>query len=396
MKAIRSKFPVDRTAKRAALLAEVEKVRDVIAAGSAEADKMRTLPSASVAALRETGIIALKTPMVLGGAEADPITQMDVIEAVSYLDSSAGWWLFVGAATMGVSGAFLPDAGAEQIYSEDHYPTFCGGGGFVPGLMVPVKGGYRLTGRWSYGSGIRHAEWIAVPSAIAGSSDPHDLRFCIFPASKAEIIDNWYVMGLQGTGSCDYAVKELFVPEEFTHRLPGFSEPRRGGQLYRLGFPAFIANENAAFAIGVARRALDEVVALAITKSRGFVKRVALADRAVFQRAIGEGNLRLRAARALMVEMYEKAWATVCAGDSLEPRTHAELRAAGSLIIDVAREVTADVFRYAAGSALRSDHVVQKCLRDLQAASTHWVISDTSYENLGQFMLGLPGADPMN
>jgi len=392
---IKSKFPADRAQKRAALLGEVEKVRAILAEGSAEAEKLRTLPPASVAALRDTGIISLKTPMVLGGAEADPMTQMDVIEAVSYIDSAAGWWLFVGAATMGVSGAFLPDAGAEQIYRPDRYPTFCGGGGFVLGKLVPAKGGYRLTGRWSYGSGIRHADYIAVPGLIEGGASPHDVRFCVFPAKQAEIIDNWYVMGLVGTGSCDYTATDLFVPEEFTHMLPNETPPRRGGALYRFGFPGFIANENAAFALGVARRALDEVVAQAAGKSRGYVKRSSLVNRAVFQRALGEGDLRLRAARALIFDLYEKAWARVSAGETLQPSDHAQLRATGALVIDVALDVTTDAFRYAAGSAMRSHHILQKCLRDLQVAGTHWVISDTSYESHGQFMLGLPDADPM-
>jgi alkylation response protein AidB-like acyl-CoA dehydrogenase len=396
MREIRSKFPAERTEKRKALLREVEKVRDVLAAGSAEAEKMRTLPPASVAALRDTGIISLKTPAVLGGAEADPMTQMDVIEAVSYLDSAAGWWLFVGAATMGVSGAFLPDSGAEQIYTGDRYPTFCGGGGFVLGKLVRTSGGYRLTGRWSYGSGIRHADYITVPGLIEGGSAPHDVRFSVFPTKQAEIIDNWYVMGLEGTGSCDFAVTDLFIPEDFTHMLPNEAPPKRGGPLYRFGFPGFIANENAGFALGVARRALDEVVALAAAKSRGYAKRSSLVNRAVFQRALGEGDLRLRAARALIFDLYEKAWARVCAGETLDPRDHAQLRAAGSWVIDAALAVTTDAFRYAAGSAMRSHHILQKCLRDLQAAGTHWIISDTSYENHGQFMLGLPDADPMN
>jgi indole-3-acetate monooxygenase len=396
VKEIRSKFPAERAEKRKALLREVEKVRDILAAGSEEAAKNRTLPPASVAALRDTGIVSLKTPAVLGGAEADPMTQMDVIEAVSYIDSAAGWWLFVGAATMGISGAFLPDSGAEQIYGGDRYPTFCGGGGFVLGKLVPVKGGYRLTGRWSYGSGIRHADYVTVPGLIEGGTAPHDVRFSVFPTKQAEIIDNWYVMGLEGTGSCDFAATDLFIPEDFTHKLPNETPPKRGGALYRFGFPGFIANENAGFALGVARRALDEVVALAAAKSRGYVKRSSLVNRAVFQRALGEGDLRLRAARALIFDLYEKAWARVSAGETLHPSDQAQLRATGSWVIDAALAVTTDAFRYAAGSAMRSHHILQKCLRDLQVAGTHWVISDTSYENHGMFMLGLPDADPMN
>ena len=116
--------------------------------------------------------------------------------------------------------------------------------------------------------------------------------------------------------------------------------PQRGGPLYKLGMPGFVIYEHAAFALGVARRALDAVMDLARTKGHGYGKHVPLVTRAVFQRAVGEGGLRLRAARALIIEVMEKAWAAVCAGRQLEPRLQAELRGATTWVNDVALEVT--------------------------------------------------------
>ncbi|MGH7934685.1 MAG: hypothetical protein ACREQN_16200 [Candidatus Binataceae bacterium] len=389
---MKSRFPQAREEKRRALLGAVEEVRDVLAAGTGEAEKLRTLPPASVAALRDSFLLTLKLPAELGGAEADLVTQFDVIEAVSYIEASAGWCLFIGAAAGGMAGAFLPDGAVAQIFSGERMPTFVGS--LMRGSAVAVEGGYRLSGRWSYGSGIHHAEWIAVPAVIArNGGGPFEIRSCVFPAKQAVIHDNWHVMGLRGTGSCDYSVADLFVPEDFTYDRTWTS--RRGGPLYRLAFPGFVTLETAAFAIGLGRRALDEIVALARAKSRGYGKQMSLAGRAVFQRAVAEGDLRLRAARTLNIDMLERTWTLLCEGQPVEPRLQAELRAGGALAIDAALEVATSAFRYGAGTAIRADHVLQRCLRDLHVAGTHLIVSDSSYENYGQFLLGVSGADPM-
>jgi alkylation response protein AidB-like acyl-CoA dehydrogenase len=220
-----------------------------------------------------------------------------------------------------------------------------------------------------------------------------EIRTFVFPTAHAQIHDNWYVMGLSGTGSCDYSVSDLFVPEEFTYEKA--APPRRGGPIYRLGLPGFITVENAAFALGVARRALDEIIALARSKVRGYTKRTPLVGRPVFQRTVGESDLKLRAARALKIAVLEKAWATVCEGHELDLLLQTELRSAGALVADVALEVATAAFRYGGGTGIGLNHPLQRCLRDLQTAGTHFLVSDSSYENYGMALLGLPDADPL-
>jgi alkylation response protein AidB-like acyl-CoA dehydrogenase len=135
------------------------------------------------------------------------------------------------------------------------------------------------------------------------------------PVAEVQIHDNWQVMGLQGTGSCDFSVTDLFVPERFSWDAQR-ARPQRGGPLYRLGMPAFVANEHVAFALGVGRRALDALLDLAQAKQRGYGSVSPLAARPALQRAVGEGALRLRAVRALAIECYEPAWAIVGAGQT--------------------------------------------------------------------------------
>lgn len=383
MTAIR--FPVDPGEKRAMLLRAVEDVRDVLAADVAEGEDLRTLPQSSVAALRDSGLYLLKFPQALGGAEADPATQLEVIEAVAYANPAAAWCLAICADVLGFAGAYLPDAALEEMLSGGRPPMMAGS--LVPGTAVPAEGGYRLTGRWSWGSGIRHAEWIST-QALVNFPDGRrpTVRNCFFTAAQARIDDNWRVLGMQGTGSCDFSVSDLFLPKEYTYEI-ATTAPVRGGAMYRLGWPGYVINICAGVALGMGRRALDEILDLAQTKKRGYGKKVSLADRPVFQRAVAEGDLRLRAVRALMMQLLESAWTTALETGQPGPRLQAEMHATATLAMDTALEVTNNAFRYGGGTAVFSGHPLQRCLRDLYTIASHLLVSDAAYEQYGQMLL---------
>ena len=151
-------FPTGREEKRQALLAAVEGVRDILVAGADEAEANATLPPATAQALDDAGLFAMKLPAILGGAEADLVTQLEILEAVSYIDTSAGWCLLIGASAVAGLGAFLADEVLAQVFGGRHVPRVAGT--FMPGgQAVPVDGGYRVSGRWAFASGIRHAQW---------------------------------------------------------------------------------------------------------------------------------------------------------------------------------------------------------------------------------------------
>src|SRR5437867_11404231 len=176
----------------------------------------------------------------------------------------------------------------------------------------------------------------------------------MMPDSSIETHDTSDVTGLKATWSCEFSVTDRFVPEGFTFDLQAM-QPQHGGPLYRLGLPGLIINEHAGFALGVGRRALDAIIELAQTKRRGYGKQTPLAERAVFQRTIGESDLRLRAARGLILDIVGKAWETVCAGRTPGPQLQVEMRSAATLVTDVALEVTTQAFRYGAGTAVHLD-----------------------------------------
>ena len=372
----------------------VDSVRDILEVGAEEGEETGALPQASVDALYDSGLLRLKMPHSLGGAEADLVTQLDVLEAVCEIEPSAGWCLMIGAASLGGVGAFLPDDAIEEIFAGGNPPKTAGV--FAPfGQAVPVDGGYLLSGRWSFASGIRHSNWISCGARVITGEPgrPAQVRATV-RTSDVKIHDNWRVMGLRGTGSCDFSADNLFVPASFAYDV-SLTEPLRGGAIYRLGRPGFVTNEHSAFALGVARRALNAALEVGQSKNRGYNSVNSLARRPAFQRMLSESELRLRATRLLNVEILEEASQAVNQGHPPSPLLQTEMRSLCSYTTDVAVDIVTQAFRFAGGAALFDSSILQRCLRDINAGAQHQMVSDTAYENHGQFMLGLPDARVM-
>ena len=387
-------FPEQREAKRQALLDAVESLRGVFLAGSDEGEAAGTLPQSTVDAIYDSGLFSFKTPQVLGGAEADAMIQMDVIEAASRIESAAGWCLMIGAGSLSGMAAFLPNEAIDEIFVGGTAPKTAGVAA-PTGKATLVEGGYRVSGRWAFASGIRHSQWVGFGAMVAdGNSTLQQVRMVV-PTSQVQIHDNWDVLGLRGTGSCEFSLSDVFVPQRFTW---GGTEakPLRGGPNFLLGRPGMQTTGHCGFALGVGRRALDAVTELAKQKNLGFRgNEVLVADRGSFQRVLGESDLRLRAAKALCMETIEEAWESVCQGITPPPPLQIRLRASGTYSTTEASDIVSQAFRFGGGTAMYNSHILQKCLRDINASAQHQMVSDRAYENHGQFILGFPGANPM-
>lgn len=392
---MQSSFPEEPQEKRQSLLDAVEGLRNVLETGADEAELSGTLPASTVNAIYESGLFSFKTPRILGGAEADAMTQLDVIESTSRIDPAAGWCLMIGAGTLSNIGAFASDEAIGEIFLDGKAPKAAGVAA-PSGEAIVVEGGYRVSGRWSFASGIRHSEWVAGGAVVKNQKKdaPQQIRLVV-PTVEVEIHDNWQVIGLKGTGSCDYSISDVFVPDRFT--WPGSEpEPRRGGANFRLGRPGMQTTGHCGFALGVGRRALDAVTELAQTKRRGYRGTMSLiADRGSFQRFLGESELRLRAARALVLETIEEAWDFASQGITPPLPLQARMRASATYSTEEAADITSQAFRFGGGTAMYNSNVLQKCLRDINAAAQHNMVSDRTYENVGQFTLGFATANPM-
>lgn len=222
-----------RRATRDTLLASVAAIRDTLAEQCEAEEQQATLSTTTVEALHSAGIFGMKLPAVLGGSEADPVTQFEVIDAIAAINASAGWCTMVGATSLGLLGAFLPDAGIARMFVGGRIPR--GAIVVMPGGEARLDaGGYRLNGHWAFASGVRHAEWIVVCArVIRDESAAPEIFLMVLPASEVTIQDNWQVAGLKGTGSCDITITDRVVPECMAWNMLS-APPQRGGALYRL------------------------------------------------------------------------------------------------------------------------------------------------------------------
>ncbi len=378
----------DAAALRKSLLDAVEDIRETLESSAEDSDEGATLAPAAVSALQGAGMFNTKLPTTLGGTETDPITFMDILEAISYIDTSSGWCTFVGANAVGRTGACLPEAGLQSVFPNGHIPLMAIV--VMPGgTAVPEKGGYRLTGHWRFCSTICHSEWVVAGAAIKREGDgtgPPELLTLVLPTADVEIHDNWQVMGLKGTGSCDMSVSELFVPEELTY--PHGLHPLRGGDSYRISHMAFIAHEHAAYAAGVGRRAIDELISLANTGPRSR-RRTPLNERPVFYHTLSRLKLKLRSTWSLLHELYEEVWDNAKSGRETSPMVETEIRAATAYITEVGIEIATQAFRYGGAGGLYTPNIFDRLLRDMVAGGQHAFVSDEVYDEYAKAMLGL-------
>lgn len=390
-------FPKEPEAKRKALLDAVAAIGPTLSASGSASEERATLAAEAVKALREAGIFRLKLAAEMGGAEADPLTEMLVLEEVAYHDLTSAWCTMVGATAVAALGTFLPKSGLDKVFRDGQIPT-AAISFFPAGQAVRKNGGYRVNGRWRFNSGIRHAEWVLGGTVVLNSDNGQGgpiVIFSAFPATDVTLHDNWGgVVGLRGTGSCDFSVENYDLPEDQTFVWDLLKpQPLRGGVSYRLPPFSYVAKEHGSVAIGAARRALDELVKLATT-TRGTFRSSKLDERQVVHRFIGEADLKLRAARALMHERYGQLWRSVNAGELPDGAAIADVRAICVYATDIAIEIATMAYHFAGNTGLHHPHVIGRLLRDLNTAGLHQVMSDTAYENHGKFRLGLP-ADPL-
>ena len=388
-----AELPSERGALRCHLLDAVARIRPVLEADAEANDAGGTLAWTSAAALYREGLLSLKVPRELGGPEVDPLLYLELVDELSYINPSAGWCSFINSTSTAWKGAFLPDAGVAQIFGGGRMPI--ASGSIIPrGLGTPTAGGWRVSGRWPFASGSAHSSWLSAGFRIVrdGAPGPEHMILAV-PTAAVQFLDNWQVMGLKGTGSRDFVLADYFVPEEMAFDLLN-TDPRRGGALFWLGRPGFVTSDHAAFALGVGRRALDEIARQAGSYQRGYLTSP-IAQRGALQHDLGRCDQQLRAARALCREALQEAWEFCGRRERPDLERQLRLRAACAYATDIACQVTTAAFRYGGGDAIYKDRVLQRCLRDINAAAQHFMVNSSAYDNLGQFRLGLTGVNAM-
>jgi alkylation response protein AidB-like acyl-CoA dehydrogenase len=371
-------------------------VAPILAANAQRAEDERTLPPESVEALAEADLFRLALPCELGGEEADFATAIAVWEEVSRADGSAGWTLMANGSGAAAASAYLSDDAVAKIFGGDEAATV--GGQFAPrGTGLREGEGYRVTGSYSFGSGSAHSRYVSAGFIPLENGGPRmlenglpDMRVGFVPREQVEFSDGWHVMGLQGTGSFDYEVRGLLIPDGFHFPLFG-REPRRGGEtfraVFRLNMMPMTGAGHAAFALGVGRRALDEIRAIATTRQR-MGDPTPLAGRLTFQKEFVQAEAKLRAARLLVLDAFAELLATSRRGATETAEQRALVRAATTFATDAAREACDFAHLRAGTVAIRDGSVLQRCFRDIHTGSQHAFIGEKVYTDSATVLLG--------
>ena len=380
-RAVKEDGQAQNAASRAGLLAGIRRRRPEFEAAGERAEKLRTLPGETVATLRAMGAFWLKTPAELGGTPLAPLDFCDVMEEFGYADAATAWMVMVGNGGTGTAGGWLPDAGAGRVFAPGRPLPLVVGTPGPRGTGRAAPGGYVVSGRWGFASGVSYADWLLGGFRVPGDDGlPDRLLVAVVPKDDVEVVDNWHVAGLQGSGSFDFRMSDVFVPEEMTFERA--ASACRGGALFRQEAHVFLSNEVPPLCVGIARRALDQIADLADRTAR-FPGGPALSERAVFRKELGRAETRVRAARLVHRDAVETALAAAYAGDDLGG-AHAAVAAASVYTVETCAEVIADLFRYGGGRVLSLASPLQRYLRDALAACQHIGVSEENYERLGR------------
>jgi len=327
-------------------------------------------------------------PTSLGGLEASPGTTLSAAESIARGDASAGWCVSI-AATSSLLSAYLPAESAAEIFGDPH--TVAAGVWAPRGRAAIVDGGVRVSGRWSFCSGISHSEWLfagcVLDDAQADAGGPI-LRVAALPTAELQILDTWHTSGLRGTGSHDAVADDLFVPDHRVFSLVD-SGPRIDAPLYRFPVFGFFALSIGAAALGNARGAIDDLIELAAGKTAQGSSRV-LAERPATQAAVGEAEAALRAARALYYEAIEEAWAAAQREGPVEEPLRLGLRLAATHAVRTSADVARSMYDLGGGTAIYEDSPLQRRFRDAHAATAHFQVNPAIWELTGRVLLGLP------
>jgi alkylation response protein AidB-like acyl-CoA dehydrogenase len=356
-----------------------ERAREIAALADEHAaygDEHGQLAEPVVEAMHEHKMFGMWVPRsVPGGAELDPVSSLETIANVAYGDPSAGWVMMAASLAVGTGAAYLEDDAVDELFGGARMPVIAGQG-TRPGKAVRHKDGFLLSGSWSFASGIKHGTHIHTLGLIEETGEP---RIFVLPVGEVNLIDNWDVMGLRGTGSIDYTIDNAYVPESYTH-FAVTEEPKRGGNVYTVGIVGFAAMCHSGWALGIGRRLLDEIKNL--VQQRGGAKGPQGGSPS-FQENYARAEGTYRAARAYVMETWADAWDTLQRNETLSTRQHTLIRSAMIHVTAASHQVSQFVYQSSGTLGLRSG-TIQRLFRDMHAGTQHLIASPPVYQAVGR------------
>jgi alkylation response protein AidB-like acyl-CoA dehydrogenase len=368
-----------------------------------EIEREQRLPPGLVERLRGAGFYRMVIPRSLGGLQVDPPTYLRVAELLAEGAGSVGWNLANNSIGQLVTLG-LPGEGVDELYGHGGDTIIAGTAVPGGGQAIPVEGGYRVSGRWSFGSGCREAAWMLGSFEIVDNGQPRlspDGKPVywrgVFPRAEAEIVPgSWDVAGLRGTGSFDWTVEDVFLPERRT--MPQIGIPlenqwsRWPGVTYALPVQCWVGPHHSAVITGIARAGINALIELAGGKQPRGRPVGLLCENPQVQDAVGRADAILNAGRVYRTAMITELWNTVASGQETTLEQRARCRLASTYAADSAREAMDLVYRHGGSTSFKRESRLAECWRDLHVVGQTVTIAPEWYPIGGRVYLGMdPG-----
>jgi indole-3-acetate monooxygenase len=365
----------------------IRRIEPAIRAGVAQMEEQRRLPEALVAELRAAGAFRLAMPAEWGGPDLTPVQQTRIIEQISRIDASVGWCVMIGMDS-GIFARYLNPGTAREFFPR---LDMISAGWITPaGRANEVEGGYRVEGRWKFGSGCTHADVMVAGCTVRRDGEPVTgpdgrplWRLAVVRPEQVTIHDTWHTTGLVGTGSCDYSIEDVFVPHE---HMFSFGEPVHPGPLTR--WPDTINRKMPGVPLGAARAALDYVRDLAGRRQDWDAGNRWAASPWV-QRTVAKCELRLASARGLVYSSLAEQWEYLSSGRPAPQEVRAQVALGRFGAFRAARDVIGELYDLVGASALyKSRTPLDRAYRDIATACQHLVADNKVLEQAGQLLFG--------
>lgn len=349
------------------------------------------IPPPLVEALHDAGVFKAMLAREVGGLEVEPVEWLRMIEELTRINASVGWLAFIQS---GIGLTFLDPERFERFRER-------GGGrlilamnlGRMAGKAVKVEGGYRISGRWPFASGSPFATWLGGLSAICDSGGSPILAdggrpqplLAIWPADQARLIDTWDGLGLRGTGSGDFEISDLFVPEDQVNP-EFFGTPTYDRALFRIKEMPEIGH--AAHALGVASAAMESFVDAVNTRPLpGSTRQMAMGHMQAHQIAFARADAAIRAARALLYQTVRAVYEDAKAHPEVALELRVRLREANIFTVRAAKEAVGLIFEMAGSGAVYRGRVIEQAFRDINTAANHTNYVEYAYAAIGSYFL---------
>jgi alkylation response protein AidB-like acyl-CoA dehydrogenase len=371
-------------------------MRDLVQGQAAESERIRTLSTPIVDEMWASGLMSSFNPAAAGGVEPSFTEMIEAWIEMAWQDGSFGWVGIANLPSSFAAAAYLPDEGFAEVFTAHDNRVTMGGQFFPNGQGIVVDGGgYQLSGSWSFGSGIGHSEYVAAGFLPLDNGEMRwiseglpEMHVAVLPRDQVSFNDGWHVQGLKGTGSYDYSVTDVFVPQSRTFELFARRPHRGTSPATRMGLMPVTAAGHASWALGVSKSMLDDVQELAASKFR-MSDMASLASRPTFQKGLAHHRAAWRAARLLVLDAFTTAEAAVAAGEDLTPALRADMRVAAVYATDTARSCAEWAHLVAGTSSIREGTRLERAFRDIYTGTQHAFISEKVAIDAAQIWLGI-------